>query len=255
MTRGRFNMGYQAAEAYDELIAPRFAPIAERLVRTAKLRAADRILELGAGTGVVTRLAAPKVARSGRILATDVSAPMLERARLGAPSAEFALVDYNAPLPFLDGSFDVVLCGLTYVQDTRAALAEVRRVLKPDGRLALSMWGNDYGEIRMSAVARRRMGWGAWKAAAPGRAVRRIEAAGFGDVERTDVDAAPRFDAVDDYIAYRRGFGIPGTLRRPEYERYLRHLRDAANDWAAPDGSLTLGWKFVLTTARASAAP
>ena len=254
MARGRFNMQYQAAAAYEALIAPRFAPIAEQLVRAAAPRAADRILELGAGTGVVTRLAAAKLGRDGRIVATDVSAQMLERARAATPRAEFALVDYAAPFPFLDDSFDLVLSGLTYAQDSQPVLAEIKRVLKPGGRLGLSMWGNSYGEIRLAGVARERMGWGPWKTAAPGRAVRRITAAGFGAVERIDIEAAPRFESVGDYIAYRRGFGIPANVRRAEYERYLRYLREAADAHSAADGSLTLGWKLALITARASGA-
>jgi len=54
-------MGYQAASTYAELIAPRYAPIADALVEAAALGARDDVLELGAGTGLVTARAAPRL--------------------------------------------------------------------------------------------------------------------------------------------------------------------------------------------------
>src|SRR3954469_8647256 len=134
-------MHYDAPAAYARLIAPRYLPIAEALAGAARLRPVDDALELGAGTGLVTRRVAPLV-RS--LVATDRSAAMLDVARAATSRdtrVTFVLVDYNEPLPFLDRSFDLVLSGLTYVQTVPAALAEAARVLRSNGRLALAMWG------------------------------------------------------------------------------------------------------------------
>jgi SAM-dependent methyltransferase len=146
-------MKYDAPTAYAELIGPRYAPVAKALVEAARLRPTDDVLELGAGTGIVTKLAAPQV-RS--LLATDTAPEMLEVARRSTGRyrhVSFALVDYEQPLPFLDGSFDVVLSGLTYVQEWNAAVKELARVLKPQGRIALSMWGPDYHELTLLSDA------------------------------------------------------------------------------------------------------
>ena len=178
---------------------------------------------------------------------------MLEVARehVREPGVSFAIVDYGAPLPFLDRSFDVVLSGLTYVQNKADSVAEVARVLAPGGRFALATWGTYYGEVRMMSAARRALGLPPYPSAAPGRAVRRLERAGFERIERRDFELAPQFASVDDYLRYRRGFGVPLGSTRAQHERYLEVLRREATGAAAADGTLTLGWTVTVVTARA----
>lgn len=245
-------MTYDLPEAYERLIAPRYAPIAEALVRAARPRPGEHALELGAGTGLVTRLAAERIGMAGGITATDVTPGMLEVARrqLQAAQASFVLVDYARPLPFLDRSFDLVLSGLTYVQNELEPLEEVARVLRPGGRLALAMWGTGYGEVRLLSAARRSLGQPGFPSAAPGRAVERIRRAGFERVERRDLRLAPRFPSVDEYLRYRRAFGIPAGQTEAEWGRVLAAVRDEAGRRVAPDGSLTLDWAIVLVTAQ-----
>jgi SAM-dependent methyltransferase len=242
-------MGYQAASTYAELIAPRYAPIADALVEAAALGERDDVLELGAGTGLVTARAVPRV-RS--LVATDLSEGMLALARDSIPplpGLTFALVDYAARLPFLDASFDLVLSGLTYVQDSREPLAEIARVLRPGGRLGLAMWGNGYHELRLLSAAFEAIGLDALPSPAPGRTVRRLERAGFGSVTREDLRLVNRFDSVDAYIAYRRGFGIPLGWTRSTYERFLDAVRREASKDANGDGRFALGWTLAIVTA------
>jgi SAM-dependent methyltransferase len=243
-------MQYDAPAAYAELIAPRYAPIADALVEAAAPRANDDVLELGAGTGLVTKRMAPRV-RS--LVATDLSAGMLAVGRESvrrAPGLSFALVDYGAPLPFLDRSFDLVLSGLTYAQNSRETVDEMVRVLKPNGRLALAMWGNGYHEFRLLSDALESIGRGRFPSPAPGRALRRLERAGFRRVSRTDLDLVTRFASVDDYLAYRRGFGVPLGWTRATYERFLRAVRREASAYANGDGRFALGWTVTIVTAR-----
>ena len=96
------------------------------------------MLDAACGTGVVARYAAP---RAGHVVGVDVNAGMLAVAARIAPQLEWVQADVAA-LPFEDGSFDVVLCqqGLQFVPDRAAALAELRRVLAPGGRIVASVW-------------------------------------------------------------------------------------------------------------------
>jgi SAM-dependent methyltransferase len=243
-------MGYDAPSAYAELIAPRYAPIADALVEAARPRPKDDVLELGAGTGLVTGRVSPRV-RS--LVATDLAPGMLEVARRSirrTVGLSFVMVDYNAPLPFLDSSFDLVLSGLTYVQDAAAALAEVMRVLKPKGRLALAMWGPAYQEFRILSDAVESIGRPRLPSPGPGRAVRRIERSGFRSVKRQDFNFTNVFESVDEYLTYRRGFGKPDGATRALYERYLRAVHQRAGRDATDGKPFTLGWNLTVITAR-----
>src|SRR5687767_15307825 len=96
---------------------------------------AGRALDLGCGDG---RLTAELDA--AELTAADVSAVALERARPRLPGARIVELEPDAPLPFEDGSFDLVLTAETaeHVRDLQLFLSEVRRVLAPGGGLALT---------------------------------------------------------------------------------------------------------------------
>jgi ubiquinone/menaquinone biosynthesis C-methylase UbiE len=96
---------------------------------------AERALDLGVGDG---RLAAALRALS--LTGVDVSQVALDRARLRLPAAELVLVEPDEPLPFPDNTFDLVSCieTLEHIRDVQLALSEIRRVLRPGGRLALT---------------------------------------------------------------------------------------------------------------------
>lgn len=110
-------------------------------VDTAGVRAGDRVLDLAGGTGDIAALLAPRVGDEGLVVLSDINAQMLERGRDRildeGHSARVASAQINAQaLPFPDRSFDVVTIafGLRNVTDQPAALAEMRRVLRPGGR-------------------------------------------------------------------------------------------------------------------------
>jgi SAM-dependent methyltransferase len=92
-------------------------------------------LDLGCGDG---RLTAELRAES--VTGADVSAVALDRARARLPGASLVQVQPDEPLPFEDGSFDLALCAetLEHVRDVQLLLSELRRVLRPGGRLAVT---------------------------------------------------------------------------------------------------------------------
>jgi O-antigen biosynthesis protein len=94
-----------------------------------------RALDLGCGDG---RLSAELGA--AELTAADVSQVALERARRRLPDARLVELVPDAPLPFGDGEFELVLCAetLEHVRDVQLLLSEARRVLEPRGRLAIT---------------------------------------------------------------------------------------------------------------------
>lgn len=130
------------ADEYERVLVPAiFERYARDLVGRAAIGPADRILDLGCGTGIVSRVLRERLGGTASITGLDASAPMLFKARSLAPDIDFR--EGNAmTLPFPDASFDLVLCQqmLQFTPDRVAALREVRRVLSPGGHLIASTW-------------------------------------------------------------------------------------------------------------------
>ncbi len=133
-------------ENYQKYFVPVIgAPMAADLIEAASLRPGERVLDVACGTGVVTRLAAKEVGNSGAVAGLDVNPGMLAVAR-AATSKDLA-VDWHASsaedIALPDDSFDVVLCqmGLQFIPNRRQVLEEIRRVLKPGGRIVMNLPG------------------------------------------------------------------------------------------------------------------
>jgi SAM-dependent methyltransferase len=131
-------------EFYDRLMVPVFfEPYARRLAERLKGMTSGHVMEIAAGTGVVTRELIRKLPDSVSITATDLSQPMLDRAQShpGSERVRWQQADALA-LPFDDSSFDAIVCqfGVMFFADKRAAFREALRVLKPGGRFLFEVW-------------------------------------------------------------------------------------------------------------------
>lgn len=122
--------------------------VGEWLVDALDPRPGETVLELAAGVGDTGFAAARRLGSTGTLITTDFSEQMVQAARrraeeLGVSNAEFRTLDAER-MDLEDGSVDGVLCrwGYMLMADPGAALAETRRVLGDDGRLALSVWGD-----------------------------------------------------------------------------------------------------------------
>jgi demethylmenaquinone methyltransferase/2-methoxy-6-polyprenyl-1,4-benzoquinol methylase len=118
-----------------------------RLTAEAAVRPGDRVLDACCGTG---DLAVADVRAGGRVVGLDFSERMLERARRKAPAVEWVRGDL-LELPFGDGSFDAATVGfgVRNVADLERALRELRRVLRPGGRLAILEITTPRGPLRL----------------------------------------------------------------------------------------------------------
>ncbi|MFF8479287.1 class I SAM-dependent methyltransferase [Streptomyces sp. NPDC015414] len=128
--------------AYEKYLVPVvFRPFAEDLTARAAALHPRRILELAAGTGVLTSnlLAA---APSADVTATDLKEAMVAFGSARAPGAEWWQADAQR-LPFRDGCFDLVVCqfGVMFFPDRVATFTEVRRVLAAGDRFLFNTWG------------------------------------------------------------------------------------------------------------------
>jgi ubiquinone/menaquinone biosynthesis C-methylase UbiE len=150
------------AEIYDSHLVPLiFDQYAADLARRTAAIGPDAVLEIAAGSGVVTRAVAPVLRPGTRYVVTDLNPPMLERAASMQPDPEG--IEWKpadaVDLPFDDDSFDVVLCqfGAMFFPDRVKAYGEVRRVLRPGGAFIFNMWDrieeNDFAHVVTEALA------------------------------------------------------------------------------------------------------
>jgi ubiquinone/menaquinone biosynthesis C-methylase UbiE len=131
------------AEIFERLLVPtHFAPWARDLIgRAGPIEASSRVLDLGCGTGIVSRLLREQLGGAARLSGLDLNAGLLAIAKRVAPELDWHEGDAMS-LPFADGSFDLVLSQqmLQFVRDRIVAAREIRRVLVPGGRVLLSTW-------------------------------------------------------------------------------------------------------------------
>jgi SAM-dependent methyltransferase len=136
--------GGSIPQMYERYLVPlMFEPYAVDIAARTATMSPQRVLEIAAGTGVVTRRLAQILPSDTEIVATDFNQSMLDQARaLGtARPVEFRIAD-AMQLPFDDRSFDAVVIqfGVMFFADKAKAFGEVARVLRPGGWLLFNVW-------------------------------------------------------------------------------------------------------------------
>jgi SAM-dependent methyltransferase len=245
-------------ERWQAQLADALTPVREWLIRELGPAPGETVLELGAGTGETGFEAAAIVGDNGVVISSDFSPEMVAVARrrgteFGLANADYRVIDAEQ-IALDSGSVDGVLCQNAYmlVPDPAAALAETRRVLRPGGRLALSVWGtperNPWASIgAMFLVERGHMprpqpgAPGVFSMASQERTTALLAGAGFKTV-RTDA-VAVRFDfrALEDYEQWTVDVGgafamFVRGLPQEERELLRARLREAFVPFAADGG-------------------
>jgi ubiquinone/menaquinone biosynthesis C-methylase UbiE len=133
----------EAASAYDRAFAHVSTHFLPFLLRAARLEPGQRVLDAATGTGIAAEAALTVVGPGGHVTAADVSHAMVDRARqrlTGYPNTSVVVEDGQS-LSFNDGTFDAVLCslGLMFFPEPARGLSEFHRVLRPGGRVAVSI--------------------------------------------------------------------------------------------------------------------
>jgi SAM-dependent methyltransferase len=148
-------------QLYDTYLVPLiFEPYAADLANRLRSRSLARVLEIAAGTGVVTRALASVLPESVSIVATDLNQAMLDQAsKVGTKrNVEWRQAD-AMQLPFPEGAFDAVVCqfGVMFFPEKSKAFAEARRVLRPGGVFIFNVWDriveNEFADTVTSALA------------------------------------------------------------------------------------------------------
>jgi ubiquinone/menaquinone biosynthesis C-methylase UbiE len=238
------------------------------MLQAAGIRAGMRVLDVAAGTGDQTVLAAQRVGPSGSVLASDVSASMLEAAAEAARESGLhnvqTLVTDASTAEFEAEGFDAAICrfGLMFVPDVHQACARIRHALKPGARFATLVWSteekNPYIGLQLSllremdrmpsplpSIARTVM------LSAPGVLERALRDAKFEAVQVSAVDTPRVFTSVADALnTIQTASPNQGEMKQrmsPEERDYFAsELQRRLHDYLQADGGCVLPGEALL---------
>ena len=242
------------------------------MLELARLSAGDIVLDIGAGAGGQSLLAARRVGAGGRVVATDIASDLLEILAVDARTLGFAMLEcrvMNAEeLDFAPDSFDAAISrnALMYVPDISRALAGIHRVLRPGGRLASIVWSASERNGFLSAFERTmtaRLGASGvslalpdpFRFGQPGSLPSLLVAVGFGNVRTRVVDAPWRLPSAQAALDFLKG--NPSYLLRvmqdvPESVRAVAwaDMAQELGRYDSPDGFIAPGELLVVTAGK-----
>ena len=258
-TREQWENAAEAWHRWGPFLGEWLGPATERMLDLAQVQTGSRVLDLAAGAGEQTLRAARRVGPDGRVLATDISPAILEYAARTAREAGLSQVATRE----LDGevldelpaeNFDAVISrvGLIYFPDQQKALAGMKRVLKPGGRIGAIVYStpdnNAFFSVPVSIIRRRAklpppfLGQpGPFSLGADGVLAAALQRAGFRDVAVDMIDAPVLLPSAAECVRFEReSFGalhqMMATLSDDERADTWREIESALEKFEGPSG-------------------
>jgi ubiquinone/menaquinone biosynthesis C-methylase UbiE len=256
-TREQWENAAEAWHSWGPFLGRWLGPATERMLDLARVQTGSKVLDLAAGAGEQTLRAARRVGPDGRVLATDISPAILEYAARTAREAGLSQVATRE----LDGevldelpaeNFDAVISrvGLIYFPDQQKALAGMKRVLKPGGRIGAIVYStpdnNAFFSVPVSIIRRRAKlpppfpgQPGPFSLGADGVLAAALERAGFRDVAVDRIDAPVLLPSAAECVRFEReSFGalhqMMATLSDDERADTWREIESALETFEGP---------------------
>lgn len=257
-TRDQWQGAAEAWYRWNSAIQSWLGPATEVMLDLAGIGEGDHVLDVAAGAGEPALSAAKRVGPTGYVLATDISANILDFARRAAQQKHLEHVETrvmdgeNLELP--DASFDVVLSrvGLIYFPNQQRALSEMRRVLKPGGRVAAMVYttpeNNRFFSIPVSIIRRRAQlspptpgHPGPFSLGGPGVLEEAYLRAGFRDVETRVIASPLQLSSATECVRFEReSFGalhqMLQGLSEAERDETWDEIEQELRQFEGPDG-------------------
>jgi SAM-dependent methyltransferase len=255
----RGQVSTSAAEIYDRFFLPAlFARCAAPVAEAAGIAAGDRVLDVACGTGV---LALEASRRGAAVTGLDRNAGMLAVARTKAGGIDW-VEGMAESLPMRDATFDAVVSqfGLMFFEDRVGALREMRRVLKPGGRMAVAVWAalrDTPGYSAMVELLDRLFGADTASALnAPyclgdANALRALFAeAGMADARIVRHDSVAEFPSIAEWVHTDiRGWTLADAIDDAQYAQLRREAQTALAAFAGENGTVRFAHPALIVTA------
>ena len=249
-----------AAVIYEQSFVPAiFGAWPPQIADAVGIAPGERVLDVGCGTGVLTREAADRVGPTGHVAGLDLNQSMLTVAEEMRPEIEWRLGD-AVDLPFDNASFDIVVSQfmLMFVPDGVAALKEMWRVLSPAGRLCIAVWSDSTGYEALADIAKRRVNdTVAATLVAPfslggDRALLDMfAAAGISNASLESRDGWARFASIDEFVRIEiKGWVLAETLDEPDYDALLNEARNQLAHFCNGNGEIVMPMNAHIVSAQ-----
>lgn len=251
-----------AAEIYDTFFVPAlFAKWPPHLLNAAQVKTGHQLLDVACGTGILAQAAAERVGAAGSVTGIDINEGMLAIARHKAPHITWQVGPAEG-LPYEDGRFDRVVSqfGLMFFQDQPQALAEMCRVTKPEGTVAVAVWGALEATPGYKAVAQLLHEiFGpevAQSIEAPyslgdrDKLGRLFEKAGIQDFSVETITGTVRFSSLEDWIFTDiKGWTLADVVDEAGYEKFRQAAHTKLAQFVQADGSVVFDAPAHIVTA------
>lgn len=229
-----------------------------QMLLSAQLKPGDRVLDIAAGTGDQSILAARIVGPTGLVLATDISAEMLHVAASLAQQEKLTNISTQVmdaqQLDLDDETFDAAICrnGLMLVPRLQQALSEIHRVLKPGSNFAALVWSaperNPLHALPLALIAKytgasSSNASGPFSLADKRRFEQALQDAGFRDVAIQAIPLQLHFASVEAFMESRRKL-VASTIERlsqQDQQRLVEEVRQVLSQFEGPQGLVTSG--------------
>jgi SAM-dependent methyltransferase len=258
-TRAQWETAAEAWHRWTPFLAEWLGPATDRMLELARVGTGARVLDVAAGAGEQSLRAARRAGPTGQVLATDLSPTILEYAARDARAAGLANVatrelDGEALAALPAGGFDAVISrlGVIYFPDRAAALAGMRQVLAPGGRVGLVVYStpdrNGFFSLPVSIIRRRAQlppplpgQPGPFSLGADGALAAALEGAGFRNVTIEAIDAPVRLPSAADCVRFEReSFGalhqMMSKLSATDQADTWAEIAEALTRFEGPDG-------------------
>lgn len=227
----------------------------EEMLLAVGLKSGDHVLDLAAGTGDQSLLAARKVSPGGMVLATDLSVEMLnvaaQRAQQeGLTNITTRIMDAEQ-LDLEERSFDAAICrnGLMLLPHLPSALKRIRRVLRPGGKLAALVWSRNPFHLLPLTILSKYVGKASvdlpdpFALSDPAVFKQALREAGFREIRIRPLALRLQFASIDAFLESRRGMivGPMGQMSKQAQQQVLNELRQELSQFEGPEGLVAQG--------------
>jgi SAM-dependent methyltransferase len=252
-----------AADIYEQFFVPAlFGQFVQPMLDAVAAGDGDRLLDVGAGTGVLARAALKRVGSRGSVVAVDPNEGMLAVAERLAPGVDIRCGSAEQ-LPLGDAEIDCVTCqfALMFFSDRRRAAEEMRRVVRPGGRVAVATWASvaqSPGYAAMVELLADEIGdWAAEALLAPfclgtPEQLGDVLSGSFAEVAVVRRDGQARFPSLDDWLyTEMRGWTLAEHIDDQQFARLRRAAEGRLARFASGDGSVRFAAPALIASASA----